>query len=471
MSNWMLNLYHHLPPPLRNAAATVRGYQLRRWRYGPETERLVAEALERDHWSPEQWKTYQENRLSYILHRAATQVPYYRNQWAERRRKGDRASWDYLENWPILEKEPLRQNPWAFVADGLDVKKMFHEHTSGTTGKPINLWWSRETIRGWYALFEARWRRWYGLTRHDRWAIMGGQLVVPIEQTRPPFWVWNEALNQLYFSSYHLAPSFLPTYLEALKRFRIKYIYAYTSSVYALAQEILRSKLSDTLQIETVITNAEQLYEYQREAIAAAFCCHVRETYGMSEIVTAAGECEHGRLHLWPEVGFMEVLEENGTVSLGEIGELVCTSLMNEDMPFIRYRVGDRARLDIDQEPCTCGRQLPRLGAVEGRQDDLLLTADGRRVGRLDPVFKSTFPIREAQIVQERLDYVLVRLVPSEGYKTAVEESIRQQIQARMGQVQVAFEKVDKIPRTSNGKFRAVICNLSPEERERISKP
>lgn len=171
-----LSLYHQLPPFARNIAATARGHYLKWWRYGPETDCLVEEALEREQWSVEQWNKWQEEQLAYVLHRAAIQVPYYRQQWEKRRQAGDRSSWQYLENWPILEKEVLRANPRAFVADDCDIRRMFHLHTSGTTGKPLSLWWSRKTVRQWYALFEARWRQWYGLTRRDRWAILGGSL-------------------------------------------------------------------------------------------------------------------------------------------------------------------------------------------------------------------------------------------------------------------------------------------------------
>src|SRR5919108_1156824 len=114
MRDTVLRLYHRLPAPTRSVAASLRGLYLRSWRYGPETERLVAEALEREQWSPERWKIWQEERLAYVLHRAATQVTYYREQWAARRRRGDRASWEYLENWPILEKEVVRETPRAF---------------------------------------------------------------------------------------------------------------------------------------------------------------------------------------------------------------------------------------------------------------------------------------------------------------------------------------------------------------------
>ena len=125
MNNLAVQIYHLLPGPARSCAAWLRGAHLRSWRYGPETERLVSEALERDNWSTHRWQVWQEEQLAYVLHRAATRVPYYNVQWTARRRRGDQASWQYLENWPILEKEPLRQNPRAFLADDCDVSRMY----------------------------------------------------------------------------------------------------------------------------------------------------------------------------------------------------------------------------------------------------------------------------------------------------------------------------------------------------------
>src|SRR5580700_9256030 len=121
---------------MRSVVATGRGAYLYHWRYDRHTEQRVREALERDQWSPDQWKKYQEERLPFVLHRAATRVPYYRDVWSRRRQKGDQASWEYLENWELLEKEPIRQNPHAFLADDCNAGSMFAERTSGSTGKP-----------------------------------------------------------------------------------------------------------------------------------------------------------------------------------------------------------------------------------------------------------------------------------------------------------------------------------------------
>src|SRR5206468_239017 len=142
-----------------------------------------------------------------------------------------------------------------------------------------------------------------------------------------------------------------------------------------------------------------------------AFGCQLCETYGMAEIVAAASECPSGGLHLWPEVGCLEVVKEGQSVRC-EAGDFICTGLLNSDMPLIRYRVGDRGILGNSKEFCPCGRTLPKLASVEGRSDDALYTSDGRRVGRLDPVFKMRLPLHEAQIIQETLNRVRVRYVP-----------------------------------------------------------
>lgn len=468
MADRLLQLYHLLPPAGRSLAASLRGRYLRGWRYGPETERLVQEALDREGWSSRQWSVWRDRQLAYVLHRAATRVPHYREHWRRRRAAGDFASFELLDHWPILEKEAVRKDPASFVADDCDVRNMFREHTSGTTGTALSLWWSRETVRKWYALFEARWRRWYGVSARDRWAILGGQLVAPVNQRTPPFWVWNSAMNQLYLSSYHLAPDLIPSYLEALHRYRIRYVWGYTSALYSLAREVLSLGIKD-LHLAVAITNAEPLFDYQRQAISEAFNCPVRETYGMAEIAAAAGECEHDSLHQWPEVGITELLSDDGVIKQTGSGDLVCTGLLNSDMPLIRYRVGDQAAIPTAPRQCECGRGLPLLTSIEGRIDEVLVTADGRRIGRLDPVFKDQLPIREAQIIQEALDHVRVRYVKAPGWTAAARQSIIDRLRDRVGPVQVLLEEVDSIPRAANGKFRSVI-GLTQAARNAVSE-
>ena len=467
VASGLLALYHRLPWRLRTVAASLRGRQLQRLRYGPTTDALVEEALAREQWDAARWTAWQDEQLAMVLHRAATRVPFYRAQWAERRRRGDGSSWEVLENWPVLLKESLRADPTAFVADDCDRRRMVHDHTSGTTGTSLSIWLSRDTVQRWYALFEARWRRWYGVTRHDRWAIVGGQLITPVRQERPPFWVWNSGMNQLYMSSYHLSPRHVGACLDALARYRVRYVLGYSSSLYSLACGALEAGRTD-IRLAVAITNAEPLLAHQRDAIEAAFGCPARETYGMGEAVAAASECESGAMHLWPEAGIVEVFQQDARLPRGATGDLVCTGLINLDMPLVRYRVGDVGSQSADTSVCSCGRALPRLASLEGRVDDVLFTIDGRRVGRLDPVFKDGLPVREAQIIQESLSCVRVRYVPTAAFRRPDGVTIVERLRDRMGDIEVVLEEVPAIPRTANGKFRAVVCALPDAERRRL---
>jgi len=448
VSDVLLRLYHRLPAPARTAAATLRGFYLRAWRYGADFERLVDAAHVRERWTPGQWNAWRDERLGALLERAATRVPYYREAWRARRRAGDRASWELLENWPILEKQTLREHPGAFLADDAG-RDLLREHTSGTSGMPLSIGKNRATLRGLYALAAARARRWYGVLPGDRTARLGGQLVVPFAQRRPPFWVWNAAGRELYMSTFHLAPELVTHYLDALVRYRVVCLTGYTSSLVALAHEVLRAGRVD-LRMKVVVTSAEPLGEDQRQAIGAAFGCPVRETYGMTENVAAASECEAGRLHQWPEVGVIETLDE----------EFICTSLINEAMPLIRYRLGDRGRLAPPGDTCPCGRTLPLIAAIEGRTSDLLVTADGRRIFWMNPVLYG-LPVRQGQIVQESVRHIRVRFIPAPAFSEAAGRTLVSRIRDRLGDVEVALEPVADLPRTSAGKVRAIVAELA----------
>lgn len=465
MNDKLLKIYHRLPGSARSFAASLRGLYLRSWRYGPETERLVYEALERDRWPQERWKNWQEERLAFVLRRAATQVPFYREQWLARRRKGDQSSYEDIDNWPILEKESVRANPTAFVAEDCNTRMMFCEHTSGTTGKSLNLWWRRETVRAWFALFEARVRIWNGVSRHDNWAILGGQPVTSPNTKRPPFWVWNAPMNQLYLSANHISRQSISAYRDAMSDYNVTHLVAYSSSASFLAREIVEQdgRMSG---LKAVITNAEPLLPWQRDIIKRGLSCEVRETYGMAEIVAGASECPSGTRHLWPEVGRLEILsdKEDVAVKQGETGRFICTGLLNADMPLIRYAVGDRGRIAKEQYRCTCGRMLPAIDSIEGRCNDMLIAPDGRRVYWLNPVFYNT-PVREAQIIQEKIDSIKVRYVPAPEFSSEVGLLIRERLQSRMGAVKVVLEQVESIPRGVNGKFRSIICNISNPQR------
>jgi len=184
----------------------------------------------------------------------------------------------------------------------------------------------------------------------------------------------------------------------------------------------------------------------------------------MAEIVAAASECPGGQLHQWPEVSIIEILSDTADVAVpaGSVGRVVGTSLLNSEMPLIRYDTGDRAAISPRLDACECGRALPMLDRIEGRSNDLVLTPDGRRVYWLNPTFYG-LPLHEAQIIQDRVDRLRVLVVPAPGYTPDTARTIVERLQSRLGRLDVQVEVVKMIPRTSGGKFRSVVSNLPLE--------
>ena len=147
-----------------------------------------------------------------------------------------------------------------------------------------------------------------------------------------------------------------------------------------------------------VVCGAERLFPADREALEKAFGPAVFETYGCREVMLIATECDvHDGLHQSMENLIVEVVvTEDGRerpARPGEVGEVVITDLHNFGMPFLRYKNGDLAQQG-DGKPCTCGRNLLRMGPIEGRVTETLRDAQGRRVSGL--VFNVMFASAKA---------------------------------------------------------------------------
>jgi phenylacetate-CoA ligase len=222
---------------------------------------------------------------------------------------------------------------------------------------------------------------------------------------------------------------------------------------------ILDQSLSPPL-LKAVITTSEKLTREMREVMKKAYGCRVYEEYSSVENAMFAGECEHGRLHVSPDAGIVEILREDGTpCGPGEVGEIVATGLFRTYQPLIRYRMGDLAAWD--DQPCPCNRPMPILKEVVGRLEDVIVGPDGRQMVRFHGIFVDQPHIREGQIVQEALDRILVKVVPAGQFGPRDEQDVIERVRQRLGSpVMVAVQLVGSIPRTKAGKFQAVVSML-----------
>jgi phenylacetate-CoA ligase len=139
---------------------------------------------------------------------------------------------------------------------------------------------------------------------------------------------------------------------------------------------------------------------------------------------------------------------------------MLCTGLMNLDMPLIRYELGDRSTRADEDSACPCGRPLPTMRSVEGRSFDLVLTPDGVPVGSLGTIFHAGLPMREAQIIQETLSSFRIKVVPAPGFGETHSQDLIRGLRLRIGHVDVVVETVPSIERTDAGKFRKQVSLL-----------
>ena len=114
-----------------------------------------------------------------------------------------------------------------------------------------------------------------------------------------------------------------------------------------------------------------------------------------------------------------------------------------------------------DHQSCRCGRNGRIITEVLGRDDDLIVTPDGRFLGSLEFLFESVGRIRECQIIQEQLSDFVIRVVPLAGFTRADEGAMVRSARRMLGAgVTVHIDQVPSIPRTRSGKVKYVVSRV-----------
>lgn len=453
------DIYFQSPIWFQNALISAYGYRLRALRYGKRQQEYLHELLQTQWWSPEQLHQLQKDKLNELLAVARDTVPLYKERLSSESLHGLAT----LAELPLLRKDELRAPREQVVSRSFQTTRLEAIHTGGTTGSPLTVYCDRAALQLNYAFF-GRLRNWAGIQPHDRVATFAGRTIVPAGQKRPPFWRRNLAANTLLFSSYHISPSTLPHYVEALLKFQPALIDSYPSSIELIARYILERGIT-SVRPRAVITSSETLDPTVRGLIEHAFDCKVFDYYGAAEMAALITQCEHGSYHSNPEFGVLELLRDGQPVGPGEFGEIVATGFVNRVMPFIRYGTGDLAMWK--EGACPCGRAFPVLERIEGRRDDVIITPDGRRIGRLDPIFKAVSSIFEAQIVQVSRDLVRVNVV-GPAFNDEERFELSRELQKRIGpSMRIEIVQTERIPRTSRGKFRSVVNLVAEANRDR----
>jgi len=452
-------VYDRSPVVLRNFLATAYSRGRGQKKFGPKFDEHLAD-LQRTQWySNDLLLALQAEKIRRMVWQAERFAPYYKSKFAALGIRPeaifDRESLALL---PIIDKSELKARLPEFRSTLYpDSKEVDCIHSSGTTGKAIDVYVSTDYLKLEKAFLWLQ-RSWCDVKPGDRTAYFTGHPIVPSRQSRPPFWVFDGAENRTLFSLQHMSKENLPAYAAQLTKFKPQLLVGYPTAIYLMASH-LRDAGITSVRPRGIFTASETLFPHQRATMEEAFGCKVMDLYGQAEYCGMIMQCERGNYHVQEEYGVMEILTKDGPAQPGEIGEIICTGLNNLAMPLIRYRTGDSAIPKAGL--CSCGRGGALVERITGRMEDIIVTPDGRFLSRLDFVFKEMPCVHEAQMIQETQQLLRIRIVPKPGFSKRDEDRVVANLRERVGDdMKFQFEMVDHIPRLPNGKFRYVISKV-----------
>jgi len=450
------HIYLHLPVFCQNFLCSLYGARLIRRRYGNGYKALEREVFERDGWTEERIKAFARRRCQAIVKHAASTVPYYRRLFAEMHiDPHDIRGPDDLTALPILDKQTVQRNLADFHSELKNQMQYSTMHTSGTTGAglifPMTLEAEQEQWAVWW-----RYRARFGLDRNTWHAHFFGKSIVPFERSKPSFWRVNRPGRQILFSAYHMSEHNLGYYVDELNRRHLPWIQGYPSLLSLLASFMLEQGYELNYRPKVITVGAESLLPQQKLVIKKAFDTPCRQHYGMAEGVANISECPEGNLHVDEDYAHIEFLPVNSSSY-----RIIGTNYTNYAFPLIRYDVGDLAELEDPEKRCPCGCTGRLVRSIDGRKEDYVLTPDGRRIGRLDHIFKDMVNIKECQIFQERVERVVFRVVRGKEYTGKDEKMLLHETRTRLGnRIEIVIDYVEAIERTSQGKLRFVISKI-----------
>ena len=441
---------------MQSLAIDSRAFARNLLREGVSFRRYLHEADATERLDSDQLRAYQFQHMLSMVSHACKYTSYY----SELFKKNDLSITDFktLEDFssiPLLTKNDIIKNMHGLLASNSKGRRI-KGSTSGTTGTPITIYQELAAINRENAFI---WRQlhWAGYRKGQRQSWIRGDMIVPIDQADEPFWRHNAIDNMLMMSSYHLCDQTIKRYLQVLEEFDPVLIQAYPSSIGLLAAYLeSHDQYYKGESLTAVVTSSETLTDKHREQIQRRFGASVYDWYGSFERVSAIGTCEYKNYHVISDYSYTELVPIDGGSA-----EIIGSGFNNRVMPLLRYKTNDAVTLADDGHECPCGRAFPLVKSIEGRMDDYVKTPDGRVIGRLHHIFNGLHNIAEAQIVQDRLDEVRILVVPFDGFNKAEESRLLSNARSRLGRnIAIKVECVPSIPRTRNGKFRGVVCNL-----------
>lgn len=419
-------------------------------------------------WPRKKLLAYQLDETRRLLKEVAGSVPYYKRIFARTGFRPDKVSClEDLRKLPLLSKDLVRQHHSDFIPCDVDPANLRYMTTGGSTGDPLKVMMDTR----FQSLNHANTRYYMSLVGFEPGKSPSVRLhgnVIPQELINQGIH-WILEGQRLTMSVYQISEQTCRAYLERINQHRPAYIHAFPSAISLLCRYIDALGLPVSDSIQWVFCDSETLFPWQRDLIKRVLGCRVFNVYGHTEGSVMAISCpESDFLHVLPQVGFLELLDSDGSPAACDAGagEIIATGFNNHVFPLIRYRTFDYGISALG--PCPCGREYPLLREVKGRLQDFVINREGQLVPIAPALFDYQFDwsnVDRFQVYQETPGQLIFRVVRS-GCATEHSKELRARIVREFQRIlhhafNVEVEFVDSISHTARGKYRYVEQRLS----------
>jgi len=419
------NIWENLPQPLKTVAGYALGVLPVPRILGKQFRNNMKFLEEAQWWSRQQFQAYQLQQVQQICALAFDKSAFYRDHFSSAGlNPSDIKDLSDMERLPTINRDTINDHLDRMLTVSTKAAHVDYITTGGTGGVPLRFYIGAGRSHIEYPYLVSGWQR-IGYKLGMPMAVIRGRVVSPDSHGLPH--EYDPLLRHHYYSNFHMTEENMGRYLDHIRTLGSCYLHIYPSSASNLARYMLRHSIKPLHNIKGILAESENVYPEQRQMVEEIFGCRYFSSYGHTEKLVAATECEKStNYHVWPTYGYFELLTPDGApvTTPGESGEIVGTGFINQVVPFIRYRTGDYATF-IGNKCEQCGREMPIIADIRGHNiQEHLVASDGSFITwSAVNVHDDTFDhVRQFQFYQDSPGKAVLKIVPASSFR---EENIR----------------------------------------------
>lgn len=455
----MYKLFFLLPVFLQNTIISLVNCMLYSKRYGGNYKRFKAEIKQKESLGLSDLRQLQEKRAIAFLRYALSNSPFYRNKYIDIDINDITCLKDFGK-LPILKKEELRENIKSVYT--LSKKKGVVSKTGGTTGKPLEVLYTKEDLQKRFAFLDNfREKLGYKLGKKTAW-FSGKKILSEKDVTLNRFWKHDYINKVRYYSTFHIRQKYLLHYIKDLLAYEPEYFVGFPSTLLEIAKYGIKHQIEySSANLKAIFPTAESINPIDRNTIETYFKAPIYDQYASSEGAPFIFECSEGKLHLELLSGIFEILDSQNQPSNN--GRLVLTSFSTHGTPLIRYDIGDSLIL-APQKTCTCGNNNPIVSEILGRINDYVYSPETGKInlGNISNTLKGVKGVIKFQVIQNQIDALDISIIVDKAiFDKKDKATFLKNWTDRIGNnMTINLKEVNEIPREKSGKFRIAKNNI-----------